>query len=213
MKANFDSHAAKHQKIKLKNLLKKKFFFWEITRAQHMCALAKVDVLLFWKKYQPRAPIMDKISAATLLEGFRALVGHSPPPIQLQTDHSAQVTESSPSHTLIVDITLAELLQALKKLQRNKVVNLDGMKAEFILDVRELLHMPLLTVFNYFLAEGFPEALSTRVVHVFFKGGDAFKFDNYRGITVGPILTKLFAMILDKRLSEWAKQHGQKGCV
>ncbi len=25
---------------------------------------------------------------------------------------------------------------------------------------------------------------------------------------VGPMLAKLFAMILDKRLSEWAKQHG-----
>jgi len=82
------------------------------------------------------------------------------------------------------------------------------MKAEFILDAGELLHMPLLTTFNCFLAEGFPEALSTRVVHAFFKGGDASKFDNYRGIMVGPIPAKLFTMILDRRLSEWAKQHG-----
>jgi hypothetical protein len=82
------------------------------------------------------------------------------------------------------------------------------MKVELILDVGELLHMPLLTTFNYFLAEGFPYALSTRVVHALFKGGDGFEFDNYRGITFGPILTKLFVMILDKRLSEWAKQHG-----
>jgi len=118
------------------------------------------------------------------------------------------VTESPPSHTLNVNITLAELLQALKKLQRNKVAGLDGMKVEFILDVGKLLHMPLLTTFNCFLAEGFPETLSTGVVHTLFKGGDASKFDNYRGITVGPILAKLFIMILDKRLSEWAKQHG-----
>jgi hypothetical protein len=96
----------------------------------------------------------------------------------------------------------------LKKLQKNKVVGLDGMKAEFILDVRELLHMPLLTTFNCFVAEAFPKALSIRVVHTLFKGGDASEFDNCRGITVGPILAKLFAMILDKRLSEWAKQHG-----
>jgi len=82
------------------------------------------------------------------------------------------------------------------------------MKAEFILDAGKLLHMPLLIVFNYFLKEGFLEALSTKVVHALFKGGDASKFDNYRGITVRPILTKLFVMILDKRLSEWAEQHG-----
>jgi len=93
----------------------------------------------------------------------------------------------------------------LKKLQRNKVVGLDGMKVEFILDAKELLHMPLLTTFNYFLVEGFPEALSIGVVHMFFKGGNASEFDNYRRITVGPILTKLFAMILNKRISEWAE--------
>ncbi len=116
--------------------------------------------------------------------------------------------ESPPSHTLNSDITLVELLQALKKLQKNKVAGLDGMKVEFILDAGELLHMPLLTTFNYFLAEGFPEALSTKVVHALFKGGDASKFNNYRGITVGPILAKLFTMILDKKLNEWVEQHG-----
>ncbi len=116
--------------------------------------------------------------------------------------------EPPPSYTLNTYITLAELLQALKKLQRNKVVGLDGMEAEFILDLRKLLHMSLLTTFNCFLAEGFLEALSTRVVHAFFKGGNASEFDNYKGITVGPMLAKLFVMILSKRLSEWAKQHG-----
>jgi hypothetical protein len=33
------------------------------------------------------------------------------------------------------------------------------MKVEFILDAEELLHMPLLIAFNYFLVEGFPKAL------------------------------------------------------
>jgi hypothetical protein len=44
-----------------------------------MCALAKVDALSFWKKYQPKAPVMDKISAATLLESFHKLVDQSLP--------------------------------------------------------------------------------------------------------------------------------------
>jgi len=65
------------------------------------------------------------------------------------------VIEYPPSHTLNVDITLAKLLQALKKLQNNKAAGLDGMKVEFILDAGKLLHMPLLTTFNCFLAEGF----------------------------------------------------------
>jgi len=118
------------------------------------------------------------------------------------------MTELPPNHTLNTNITLAELFQALEKLQRNNASGLDGMKVEFILDAGELLHMPLLTTFNCFLEEGFPEALSTRVVYAFFKGGNASKFDNYKGIMVGPILAKLFVMIPDKRLNEWVKQHG-----
>jgi hypothetical protein len=47
LKTNPDSHAIKHQESKLKILLKKKRIFWEIIRAQHMCMLAKVDVLSF----------------------------------------------------------------------------------------------------------------------------------------------------------------------
>jgi hypothetical protein len=126
----------------------------------------------------------------------------------MQTDHSTQVMEPAPSHTQNTDITFVELFQVMKKLQKNKAIGLDGMKVEFILDARELLHMPLLKMFNYFLMEGFPKTLSTRVVQAFFKRGDAFKFDNYKGIMIGPILTKLFTRILDKRLSKWVKQHG-----
>ncbi len=91
------------------------------------------------------------------------------------------MTGPPPSHTLNTNITLAELLQVLKKLQRNKAVSLDGMKAEFILDAGEGLHMPLLTTFNYFLTKGFLKALSIGMVHALFKGGDASKFDNYKG--------------------------------
>jgi hypothetical protein len=95
---------------------------------------------------------MEKISATTLLEGFHKLIGQFPPPIWLQTNHSAHMTVPPPSHTLNTYITLTKSFHALKKLQRNKVASLDGMKAEFILDAGELLHMPLLIMFNYFLA-------------------------------------------------------------
>jgi hypothetical protein len=62
-----------------------------------------------------------------------------------------------------------------------------------------------LTTFNYFLTKGFPEAFSIGVIHALSKGGDASKFDNYKEITIGSILAKLFAMILDKSLSEWVE--------
>jgi hypothetical protein len=81
LKTNLDSHTTKHQENKLKILLKRKKKIWETTKAQHMCVLTKVDALSFWKKYWPKAPVVDKIRAASLLEGFHGLVGQSPPPI------------------------------------------------------------------------------------------------------------------------------------
>jgi hypothetical protein len=48
-----------------------------------MCALVKVDVLSFWKKYRPKALIVNNINATELLEGFCGLVGQSLPPIWL----------------------------------------------------------------------------------------------------------------------------------
>ncbi len=143
------------------------------------CVLVLEKVLAKGIRYR-----QDECSYA--FEKLRKLVSESPPPIQLRTDHSAQMTKPPPSHTLNTDITLAELLQALKKLQRNKAIGLDGMKVEFILDAGKLLHMSLLIVFNYSLMEGFPEALSTWVVHALFKKGNASKFDNYMGINIGP---------------------------
>jgi hypothetical protein len=89
LKANPDSHVAKHQESKLKNLLKRNKIFSKTIRAQHMCAFAKVDALLFWKKYWPRALVMDKISVATLLVSFHWLVDKSPPLVRLRADHSA----------------------------------------------------------------------------------------------------------------------------
>ncbi len=77
----------------------------------------------------------------------------------------------------------------------------------------ELLHMPLLTTFNYFMAENFPKALSIGVVHTLFKRGDDSEFDNYRGITVGLILAKLFVMILDERLSKRVEQQGLRAKI
>jgi hypothetical protein len=40
LKANPNSHVVKHQKNKLKKLLKRKIMFWETTRTQHMCVFS-----------------------------------------------------------------------------------------------------------------------------------------------------------------------------
>ncbi len=74
----------------------------------------------------------------------------------------------------------------------------------------------LQTLFNKLLSKGFCSSLTVGVIHALFKSGDASSVDNYRGITVGPVIAKLFVMVLESRLSSWAERkgiraHGQAG--
>ncbi len=96
----------------------------------------------------------------------------------------------------------------MRRLKRNKSIGLNGIKAKFLLDVGDMLHVPLQIVFNKLLQQGYSASLSTGVIHALHKGDDALQFENYRGITVGPVLAKVFAMILEAQLSSWAKERG-----
>jgi len=110
--------------------------------------------------------------------------------------------------TLKCDITLDEIVQVMRRLKRNKSIGLDGIKAEFLLDVGDMLHVPLQIMFNKLLQQGYSAGLSIGVIHALHKGGDALQFEIYKGITVGPVLAKVFAMILKAQLSSWAEERG-----
>jgi hypothetical protein len=106
------------------------------------------------------------------------------------------------------DIQLCEIADAINKLKWGKTTGLDGVKVEFMIDGCDALLRILQTLFNKLLSEGFCSFLAVGVIHALFKSGDASSVDNYRGITVGPMIAKLFAMVLESRLSSWAECKG-----
>jgi hypothetical protein len=73
------------------------------------------------------------------------------------------------------------------------------------LDAAVALQQPLLIYFNKILREGYCESLSVGIIHALYKGGDCSQFDNYRGITVGLVLAKVFAMIFESCISQWVE--------
>ncbi len=60
------------------------------------------------------------------------------------------------------------------------------------------------------LASHFSERLSVGLITAVYKSGDKFYMGNYRGITVGSVVAKLFAMILQHRIASWAEEHAVK---
>ena len=64
-------------------------------------------------------------------------------------------------------------------------------------------------VFNKLFNNGvYPEAWAMGLIVPLHKKDDVLEPSNHRGITLTPVLDKLYAFILHQRLSAWAEEHG-----
>jgi hypothetical protein len=147
-----------------------------------LCALTKTDPTSFWRQYSKSKERSVAISKADLIAGFQKLLeGQCPSNTTGGQGNSTDQVVPSLSHpfanddcnTLNCDITLDEIAQVMRRLKCNKSVGLDGIKAEFLLDAGDMLHVPLQIVFNKLLQQGYSAGLSTGVIHALHKGGDA----------------------------------------
>jgi hypothetical protein len=179
-----------------------------VLKVKQLCGLAKADPIAFWKRYRKRAKGVNGITNKALRDGFQQLLQ---PPVAPATAGAvtgaaiqAQVVSFPPNgidcEQLNVDITLIEVQQTFKKLKRHKVAGIDGIKPEFLLDAVVALQQPLLITFNKIMREGYCESLSVGIIHALYKGGDYSQFDNYKGITIRPVLAKVFVMIFESRI-------------
>jgi hypothetical protein len=197
----------------MKQLYKRKKRAYDVLKAKQLCGLVKVDPAAFWKQYHKCIEGVNGITGEALRDGFQQLLQPPAAPATAGFVTSAVIQAHVVSFPpngidckqLNVDITLVEVQQAFKKLKRHKAINIDGIKPKFLLDAAAALQQPLLIAFNKILREGYCQSLSVGIIHALYKGGDYNQFDNYRGITVGPVLAKVFAMILESHISQWAE--------
>ena len=105
---------------------------------------------------------------------------------------------------LNMEFTLQELEKVINKLKNNKSVSLDLISNEMLKNSKLCLRKVLLKLFNGCLEQGtYPWNCSiTTPLH---KKGDKQNPDNYRAITVGSCLGKLFSSLLLNRLVDFRK--------
>ena len=111
---------------------------------------------------------------------------------------------------MFASITAEELHVCIKELKCGKSPGIYGVSADMVIDGGDMLHDRLLQLFNRMLATPFPECLSVSMITAVFTVGEKSDMSNYRGITVGPVFTKLFVMIIERRLASWAEEDGVK---
>jgi len=184
---------------------------WMQRRNDELVEKSNKDSRHFWKVCKTRKRNSCPVSLPEQKEAFQTLYGAQPAePPQRPATSGVSATSSSDDECMFASITAEELHVCIKKLKRGKSPGIDGVSADMVIDGGDLLHDCLLQLFNRMLATSCPECLSIGMITAVFKSGEKSDMSNYRGITVGPVFAKLFAMIIERRLASWAEEHGIK---
>ncbi|MEW8546880.1 MAG: reverse transcriptase family protein, partial [Candidatus Thiodiazotropha sp.] len=105
-------------------------------------------------------------------------------------------------------ITREEVLKAFAKLKRNKSPGLDLLPPELFIDSVDLLCDPICKLFNHIFSKNcYPLSWTKGVIVPVPKKGDLTDVNNYRGITLTSIFSKLYSHILDNRLRSWSEDN------
>lgn len=106
------------------------------------------------------------------------------------------------------DFTNDEVLQALKSLKRGKGAGADLLIPEIFIDCKSILSPLMCKLFNYIFAKGiYPSSWCSGVTVPVPKRGDLSDVNNYRGITLTSVFSKIFSILLDTRLRKWAESN------
>ena len=109
---------------------------------------------------------------------------------------------------LDVEITIQEILKAIKELKTGKSGGPDRILNEFLINGIDVLPKYLHKLFNILLVKGyFPSVWSEGYIVPIHKKGNIHNVDNYRGITLLSVMGKLFTRILNTRLTNWAETY------
>ena len=97
--------------------------------------------------------------------------------------------------------TTNQVLSLLNKLNKSKATGLDKISARLVRECADLICIPLCHIFNQSLSLGiFPEDWKCARVTPLFKQGNHDDMNNYRPISVVPIIAKVFERIVYDQL-------------
>jgi len=173
--------------------------------------LSDKDYKQFWKcwnakyKKRPNAPVVvanqsEPLNIANCFKDyFSTIYINSADDITAVDDYNNCCinNDCDKSSLPIIDIEAIEL--CINSLKRDKAAGCDGLVAEHILNSHPAIAVHLKLLFTMMLTHGYvPEDFGTGIIVPVIKDprGDHSAVDNYRPITLSPIVTKVFELLL-----------------
>ena len=107
-----------------------------------------------------------------------------------------------------------EVTEAIHHLKANKVAGPDGIIPDVYMHAGDKIIPFLVHLSNTIFTSGeYPEAWTGVIVLSLYKKGSIHDPDNYRGISLLDVCSKLYNHIIDKRLSRWDEDHDVLGDI
>ena len=126
--------------------------------------------------------------------------------IQFLTEYDAQLSTSAHENDVVTEIINQnfnedEIEECINHLKNNKSPGIDGVTSEFIKMCKGPLIPYITEILNYIIEfREFPKVWACGIRSAIFKSGKRNEVDNYRGITILPIMEKIFEIAVYKRL-------------
>lgn len=106
------------------------------------------------------------------------------------------------------EITVDEVKCAISKLKGGKSVGCDEISTEMIKNMPESVLVLFTNLFNVMYSRShYPNSWKQTIILPILKKGDPSNPDNYRGISITSVLSKVFMSILTDRLNSWAEDN------
>lgn len=114
----------------------------------------------------------------------------------------------STSQFQFTSIPVSKVQTLLSKLLTNKACGIDGISAKLLKDASSVISFPLTCIFNKSLSSGiFPDSWKTAKVFPIYKGNEKNDANNYRPISVLPILAKVFEKLVFDQLYSYLTEN------
>ena len=101
-----------------------------------------------------------------------------------------------------------KVFSLLNKLDKSKATGLDKISARIVRECADLICVPICDIFNQSISQGiFPDDWKYARVTPLYKQGDRGDVNNYRPISVIPIVAKVFERIVYEQLYAYLEEH------